>query len=81
MRVITQLSTFNIDGIRHLRLWHWRQAMQHRVYEQSKADPVVKARAEKKIGFHLKQVQLLNDFFPIFGDTAEMDAAKQPRHK
>lgn len=81
MRVITQFSTFDIDGVRHLRLWHWRQAMKQRAYEQSREDPVVKMRAEKKISFHLKQVVLLNDFFPINGDTAEKDNVKLPSRR
>lgn len=76
MRIVTTTVTVDIDGVRHLRLWHWRQAMRHRAYEQSKDDPAIKMRAEKKIGFHLKQVQLLNDFFAM-GDTAERDTLKQ----
>jgi len=77
MRVITTTVTVDLDGVRHLRLYHWREAMKLRAYEQSKEDPRIKMRAERKIGFHLKQVVLLNDFFPM-GDTAEQDAQKYP---
>lgn len=80
MRVITQICTFNVDGVRQLRMWHWREAMKHRAYEQSKDDPAIKMRAEKKIGFHLKQVQILNDILPM-GTTAEQDCAETPWRK
>lgn len=70
--VVTRICTFNIAAIRNLRLYHWREVLNWRKYEQSKTDPRIKLRTEKKIGFHLKQVQALNDFFPI-GDTAEKD--------
>lgn len=49
----------DLEGLRALRLWHWQQYQAERRQMQAGT-------------FHLKQVQLLNDFFPI-GDTAEGD--------
>lgn len=67
-----------IEGLRALRLWHWQAVLRLRVYaadaDMRKSDS---EHYNKRANFHLMQVQLLNDFFPI-GDTAEHDNAQLP---
>lgn len=62
-----------LDGMRALRLWHWQAVVRLRTYgddaDMRKSDS---EHYNKRADWHLTQVQLLNDFFPI-GDTAEHD--------
>ena len=62
-----------LEGLRDLRLYHWQAVLRLRVYaadvDMRKSDS---EHYNKRANFHLSQVQLLNDFFPI-GDTAERD--------
>lgn len=82
------MNTFHITDeqlaqLRALRLWHWQGVMYRRnaqrFYEdraKSPNTPKAKENAEwqeRQANFHMKQVQLLNDFFPV-GDTAEIDS-------
>jgi hypothetical protein len=67
------LEREQLERLRALRLWHWKQAMSWREDEQSETDVAVKAACEAQVGFHIKFVQTLNDFFPEPGDTAERD--------
>lgn len=75
-----ELAPETLDGLRALRLWHWKRCAEHRKKERFASklglDGVSWSHYERA-NFHLKQVQLLNDFFPAPGDTAEADAAKE----
>lgn len=61
--------------LRALRLWHWRRVLEQRSNQQlcfnDKAYKLSRSY-EVSADFHLAQVQLLNEFFPV-GDTAEGD--------
>lgn len=73
------ISKVTIDGLRALRLWHWQQAMAARQQEKDAKAGLIAGDWEaldKLVGFHIKHVQTLNDFFP-FGDTAEHDEDKR----
>ena len=64
-------------GLRALRVWHWREAMRLRKKANRQADKGVADETtihanNEKADYHIKQVQLLNEFFGI-GDTAEAD--------
>lgn len=51
--------------LRGLRAWHWSQVMRARRRQRDKrASPHTYADAEADAAFHLKAVQLLNEFFP-----------------
>lgn len=61
-------------GLRALRVYHWQKASEHR--HMSNVKPMYPHIAKwhvEQADFHIKQVQLLNEFFEI-GDTAESDA-------
>lgn len=67
-----------LDGLRELRLWHWNSVVSGRVcagVQELLGQVEVAKTFNDSADFHLKQVQLLNDFFPI-DDTAENDASK-----
>lgn len=66
--------------LRALRLWHWKQAMDARqdTRDAERYRPYAIRIFEATVGFHIKAVQTLNDFFPV-GDTAEDDAAREAR--
>mgnify|MGYP003577262532 CR=1 FL=1 len=74
MRVTaTPIPTDIQEGLRALRLWHWRQCLMNRTGAESITyDSPVKDTLNLHADFHLAQVQLLNEFFPV-GDTAEGD--------
>lgn len=64
-----------VDGLRDLRLYHWQAVLRLRTYaDMRKSDS---EHYHKRANFHLGQVQLLNEFFPI-GDTAERDNDNAP---
>lgn len=66
--------------LRELRLWHWEKCQVNRrvvnlvegCEHQTEYKRMVAENCHKKADFHMKQVQLLNEFFPV-GDTAEGD--------
>lgn len=59
--------------LRALRLWHWRECLSIRDTAQQLDGPEwLKDNMNLDADFHLAQVQLLNEFFPV-GDTAEGD--------
>lgn len=60
------LSLNNLERLRALRLWHWRQL-------QAAMSPDNHGAANKS--FHLIAVMTLNNFFPT-GDDAEEDDTK-----
>ena len=72
-------------GLRALRLYHWKTAVKLREWAKTYEgyNPMSKTRViqnKMKIynegsDFHMKQVQLLNEFFPP-DDTAEKDSLK-----
>lgn len=70
---VPTMQPYIVEGLRNLRLYHWQAVLRLRRYakdceaRRSDAD-----HYNKRAVFHLTQVQLLNDFFPI-GDTAERD--------
>jgi hypothetical protein len=79
------ISSTLLDGLRKLRLWHWQGVMHHRAREKQyhtyarEGAPKLRERNVRSAeyhynaaNFHTKQVQMLNEFFPI-GDTAEKD--------
>lgn len=72
-----------LDRLRELRLWHWRQALQCRNNAQTDriSDaplPVYQELMDVHANRHIRFVQTLNDFFAM-DDTAEADAAKAAR--
>lgn len=72
-----------LPELRALRLWHWEHVLYRRnaakFYEEGKSKAhwsKVQKFAEwqhAQADFHLKQVQLLNEFFEV-GDAAQHDA-------
>lgn len=58
--------------LRALRLWHWRRCLVYRDQSRGISIPALKEISDDLADFHLKQVQLLNEFFPV-DDTAEGD--------
>jgi len=76
---VTDKEKAMLEGLRKLRLHHWQTALKLRAYGQTpgmrKSDT---KHYDKKADFHLTQVQLLNNFFPI-GDTAEKDDNAKPK--
>lgn len=59
--------------LREMRLWHWRQMLQHRAL--AKLGPRdVAAGFDESANRHMRFVQALNDAFPV-EDTAERDEA------
>lgn len=75
--ILIGMTAERLEGLRALRLYHWQVALRLRAYaadaDMRKSDS---EHYNKRANFHLTQVQLLNDFFPI-GDTAEHDNAVQ----
>lgn len=66
------------ERLRELRLWHWKQCGMHRrASVNPKRSRVLQQMNEAQADFHLKQIQTLNDFFPVIGDTAERDQQKR----
>lgn len=80
------LNDSQIEDLRKLRQWHADQCLiersmqkvaEHTYYSNTgNASAMMYCKkeaekAEKAANWHIKQVQLLNTFFP-FGDTAEM---------
>ena len=74
-QLVADTDAAQLEGLRALRLYHWQAVLRLRSYaadaDMRKSDS---EHYNKRANFHLKQVQLLNDFFPI-GDTAEHDNA------
>lgn len=70
---VPTMQPYIVEGLRALRLYHWQAVLRLRSYaadaDMRKSDS---EHYNKRANFHLTQVQLLNDFFPI-GDTAERD--------
>ena len=71
------MTAAQVARLRELRLWHWREAMKQRARERRLESFIVPlpekvGQARELANFHIKQVQTLNDFFPM-GDTAERD--------
>lgn len=70
---VPTMQPYIVAGLRALRLYHWQAVLNLRSYaadaDMRKSDS---KHYNKRADFHLTQVQLLNDFFPI-GDTAERD--------
>ena len=70
---VPTMQPYIVEGLRALRLHHWQAVLNLRSYaadaDMRKSDS---KHYNKRADFHLTQVQLLNDFFPI-GDTAERD--------
>lgn len=71
-----------LDGLRLLRLDHWLRTLELRkCADDIRRSSVAKENAnhikyyDKRANYHLSQVQLLNEFFPI-GDTAEKDESE-----
>lgn len=63
------------DELRALRLWHWRKTLKLRAKanDLTTSDHAA-ARYNSKADFHIKQVQALNELFPL-GDNVEGDNA------
>lgn len=87
MLIDVQINTKSLKKLRKLRLWHWREGLSHRHHEQLSEQrsrnkayesswPMFEALAKVhkcNADFHIGMVQMLNDFFPRTGDTAEAD--------
>jgi hypothetical protein len=78
---VFEISHNTLKRLRRLRLWHWKQCLRFRHIELSllpfKRDQVAQTEAKafgELANFHIRMVQVLNDFFPEVGDTAEHDA-------
>jgi hypothetical protein len=75
---VPTMQPYIVEGLRALRLHHWQAVLRLREYaadaDMRKSDS---EHYNKRANFHLTQVQLLNDFFPI-GDTAEHDNVQLP---
>lgn len=73
------LSPATLAALRALRLWHWRKVTHNR-HEARVQELHGRNMSAKNLNltadFHLKQVQVLNEFFPELGDTAERDAER-----
>jgi hypothetical protein len=84
MKTVTlTISVAALNGLRALRLWHWRELLRHRARLaalDARIDVGVTPQRRRRINaegnYHLKQVQFLNDLFPEPGDTAERDASR-----
>jgi hypothetical protein len=85
---VPSIQPYIVEGLRALRLHHWKGVLEFskriahyeaRLLVLKDARQIERARegllnCKKSHSFQMKQVQLLNDFFPI-GDTAEHDNA------
>lgn len=73
-RLTAYLDDEDLARLRALRLWHWQKFLHFREHEiKFKVEfPISSNDCKILADFHIKQVQLLNDFFPV-DDTAEKD--------
>jgi len=69
----TLLPDSLLVSLRALRLWHWKECLKAREAAKHVEFSISKKLANREADFHLKQVQLLNEFFET-GDTAERNA-------
>lgn len=82
-----EVTDLQISALRKLRLYHWKQYLKMVRWTQGMENvgyPYESEFTKKRAAsfrnhatFHMKQVQVLNDFFQI-GDTAEKDALEDP---
>ena len=71
---VPTMQPYIVEGLRALRLYHWQTVLRLRSYaadaDMRKSDS---EHYNKRANFHMTQVQLLNDFFPV-GDDVTKDA-------
>lgn len=89
MTQIFELTDFQLKLLRELRLHHWKESVKLRQWanrHMETSPQYMSKEIQRKAdlfnahsNFHICQVQLLNDFFPI-GDTAERDAEKDTQY-
>lgn len=85
MTTLIPISPTSLNRLRELRLWHWRQFIKLGKWAHGHENASPQFNSPKRVqlaktfregsNFHIMQVQLLNDFFPI-DDTAEKDDSK-----